>query len=150
MDAVTYPDDRVAAFTMESLIPLRVPFDTEPLATDFILRWTPTLIILGKDGKEHARFVGFIAPEDYISTFLLGAVKAFIGLKQIDRAAAALDRIINEYPKSFATPEAIYYRGVCEYKTTDSVAGLKGAYERLLKEYPASEWVKRAMPYRLL
>lgn len=150
MDAVTYPDRKVSDFVMEALIPLRIPADAEPLATDFTLRWTPTLIILDTNGKEHSRTVGFIAPEEFIPTILLGIVKTYFDLRQFDPAIQALEKIINSYQQSFAAPEAIYYRAVCVYKTVHDVGGLKKAYERLAKEYPQSEWVKRAAPYRLL
>ena len=55
---------------------------------------------------------------------------------------------MNDYPWSFAAPEAVYYRGVCGYKTTHEAGPLKKAYERIAKEYPNNEWVKRALPYR--
>ncbi|HVN97552.1 MAG TPA: tetratricopeptide repeat protein [Syntrophorhabdaceae bacterium] len=150
MDAVTYPDTRVSTFVTETVVPVRVPADAEPLATDFTLRWTPTLIILDREGKEHARTVGFIAPEEFIPTILAGMARAYIDLKQFDPAIKHLETIINSYPQSFAAPEAIFYRAVCGYKTAHDVSGLKRAYERLTKEHPKSEWTSRALPYRLL
>jgi len=150
MDAVTYPDAKVMQFVTEAVVALRVPADSEPLATDFTLRWTPTLIILDKNGKEHSRTVGFIAPEEFIPTMSLGMAKTALDLREFESAITNLERIINEYPQSFAAPEAIFYRAVCGYKTVHDVAGLKKAHERLAKEYPQSEWVKRSAPYRLL
>jgi len=150
MDAVTYPDTKVTNFVIETVIPLRIPADSEPLATDFTLRWTPTLIILDTTGKEHSRTVGFIAPEEFIPTILLGIAKSYYELRLFDQAISGLEKIINTHPQSFAAPEAIYYRAVCGVKTVHDISGLKRAYERLAKEYPQSEWVKRALPYRLL
>ncbi|MCX5806413.1 MAG: hypothetical protein NT010_10165 [Proteobacteria bacterium] len=135
---------------MKEVIPLRIPADSEPLATDFTLRWTPTLIILDANGKEHSRTIGFIAPEEFIPTILLGIVKTNFDLRQYDKAAPNLERIVNDYAQSFAAPEAIYYRAVCGVKVAHDIAGLKKAYELLAKDYPQSEWVKRALPYRLL
>lgn len=150
MDAVTYPETKVAEFVKATMIPLRIPADSEPLATDFTLRWTPTLIILDTKGSEHARTVGFIAPEEFIPTMLLGIAKTYYELREFDPAIEALEKVIHGYPQSFAAPEAIYYRAVCGVKTVHDIGGLKMAYERLAKEYPQSEWVKRAFPYRLL
>jgi hypothetical protein len=150
MDAVTYPDKTVAEFIMREVIPLRIPADAEPLATDFTLRWTPTLIILDANGKEHSRTIGFITPEEFIPTILLGIVKANFDLRQFDKAAPNLEKIVNDYAQSFAAPEAIYYRAVCGVMIAHDIAGLKKAYEKLAKDYPQSEWVKRALPYRLL
>jgi hypothetical protein len=150
MDAVTYPDTAVAEFCMKEVIPLRIPADSEPFATDFTLRWTPTLIILDTKGKEHSRTIGFITPEEFIPTILLGIVKANFDLRQYDKAAPYLEKIVNDYSQSFSAPEAIYYRAVCGVKISHDIDGLKKAYERLAKDYPQSEWTKRALPYRLL
>jgi len=150
MDAVTYPDKNVAEFLMNNLIPLRVPYNTEPLATDFNLRWTPTLIVLDANGKEHYRMIGFIPPEEFVPYLLLGIAKTYFDLGEYNSAIGALDKIISSYPESLAAPESIYLRGVCGYKTTHDIKPLKTAYEKLTKEYPQSEWAKKVAPYRLL
>ena len=72
MDAVTYPDTKVAAFINSSLIPLRIASDSQPLATDFNITWTPTLITLDVNGKEHHRTVGFLPPEELIASLCWG------------------------------------------------------------------------------
>jgi hypothetical protein len=65
MDAVTYPDDLVARFINANLIPLRVKSDSMLLSKDFNITWTPTLITLDRDGKEHYRTVaGFKSTHD--------------------------------------------------------------------------------------
>lgn len=150
MDTVTYPDDKVISFINENMIPLRVPFDTQPLSTDFNIKWTPSLITLDPDGKEHHRTVGFLAPQELIPSLLLGIGKSYFETDRFDEALASLDKLLGEYPKSDSTPEAVYLRGVCRYKSTHDPKPLKAAYEQLEAEHPASEWTKRAYPYRLL
>jgi hypothetical protein len=39
---------------------------------------------------------------------------------------------------------------VVRFKSTHEPEPLKEAFERLKRDYPASEWAKRAMPYSLL
>ena len=75
MDAVTYPDKKVSDFIKKNLIALRIPADTKPYCADFNITWTPTLIVLDKDGKEHHRSVGFLSPEELIPALLLGMIK---------------------------------------------------------------------------
>lgn len=65
-------------------------------------------------------------------------------------ALVNLDKLVAEYSKSSSTPEAIYLRGVCRYKSTKEPKHLKEAYSLLKAEYPASEWTMRADPYKLL
>lgn len=149
MGTVTYPDLKVVEFVNETLIPIQLQADSA-LAEDFTVRWTPTLIILDTNGKEHSRTVGYIAPEEFDSTMLLGMAKMHFDLRQFDPAVQCLEKIINAYPWSFAAPEAVYYHGVCGYKTTHKAEPLKKAYEHIAKKHPHNEWVKRALPYRLL
>ena len=150
MDTVTYPNDKVIEFIQKHLIPLRVAFDAKPLAADFDVKWTPTLITLDANGKEHQRTVGFLPPEELIPSLLLGIAKSYFNRERFSEALSNLDKLLADYPKSDAAPEAIYLRGVCRYKSTHDPKLLKGAYEQLQANYPSSEWTKRAYPYRLL
>ena len=150
MDAVTYPNDRVIRFITENMIPLRVAFDAQPLSADFNINWTPAIITLDPDGKEHHRTVGFLAPEELIPSLLLGIGKSYFETDQFDEALGTLEKLLGEYPESGSAPEAIYLRAVCRYKSTQNPEPLKAAYEQLTAEYPSNEWTKRAYPYRLL
>ena len=150
MGAVTYPDTKVIGFISENMIPLQVLFDAQPLSTDFNIKWTPTLITLDSEGKEHHRTVGFLSPDELIPSLLLGIGKSYFETDRFEEAIESLERLLREHPNSDAAPEAIYLRGVCRYKSTNDPKPLKEAYEQLKAEYPASKWTKRAYPYRLL
>ncbi|OPY79003.1 MAG: hypothetical protein A4E65_02023 [Syntrophorhabdus sp. PtaU1.Bin153] len=150
MDAVTYPQKVVIEFLNQTVIPVRVPFDSEPLATQFNLKWTPMLLILDWNGKEHSRIVGFLPPEELIPSFLLGIAKMYFDLDRFADSTTNLDRILVNYPTSAAAPEAVFLKGVNGYKGAHNVQALKQAHERLQAKYPSSEWAKRALPYRLL
>jgi hypothetical protein len=150
MDAVTYPDTNVSDFVTKNFIPLRVPSNAEPLATDFNVKWTPTFITLDANGKEHYRSVGFLPPDEMIPSLLLWIGKTYFDLNDFAEAIATFDKIIGDYPESGAAPEAMFFRGVSGYKSTHTAPPLKEAYEKLTAQYPRSEWAKRALPYRLL
>ncbi|HBA53852.1 tetratricopeptide repeat protein [Syntrophorhabdus aromaticivorans] len=150
MDAVTYPKTAVIEFLNQSVIPVRVPFDSEPLATEFNLKWTPMLVVLDWNGKEHSRTVGFLPPEELIPSLLLGIAKIYFDHDRFTDAITNLDKILSDYPTSGAAPEAVFLKGVNGYKGTHNTQALKLAYEKLQADYPSSEWAKRALPYRLL
>lgn len=150
MDAVTYPQPTVVAFLNENVIPVRVAYDAQPLAAQFNVQWTPTLVTLDADGKEHHRSVGFLPAEELIPSLLLGAAKCAFDDGQVDRSVAVLDRLLTEYPKSDAAPEATYLRGVSRFKVAHDPKTLKEAYETIKANYPGTEWERRASPYRLL
>lgn len=132
------------------MIPLQVRFDAQPIATDFNIKWTPTIITLDSKGKEHHRTVGFLAPEELIPSLLFGIAKMYFDADKFNDALANLNQLLSEYPESDASSEAIYLRGVCLYKSTHDAKPLKEAYEKLNARDPKGEWTKRAYPYRLL
>ncbi len=150
MDTVTYPQKEVTDFIAGNIVPLRVASDAMPLSKHFNVKWTPTLVVLDVAGKEHARTLGFLPPEEFIPTILLGMGKSCFDLDDFALAIEDFDRLIQPYPRSHSTPQAIYLQGVTRYKSTHDVGHLKKLYEKLRDEYPQSVWAQRAMPYRLL
>ncbi|MCK4837667.1 MAG: hypothetical protein KAS94_02635 [Desulfobulbaceae bacterium] len=150
MDAVTYPDQAVIDFCADDVIPLRVQADAKPVSGDYNVKWTPTLITLGPDGKEHYRTVGFLEPQELIGRLLLGEGKYYFDNDKFPEALAAFAKILADYQGTAAVPEAIYLQGVCQYKNSGDPMPLKAAYELLEKDFPDSEWTHRAYPYRLI
>ncbi len=150
MDAVTYPVEEVAAFIEQNVVALRVPTADEAMMAQFNVKWTPTLVTLDADGKEHHRTVGFFGPEELVPSLLLGLAKSDFELERFDDVIGKLDRILTLYPQSSAAAEAIFLRGVTLFKSTHQAAPLKDAYQTLAVKYPENEWTKRAYPYRLL
>jgi thioredoxin-related protein len=150
MDAVTYPDTEVISFINEHMIPLRVQHDTEPTATDFNVKRTPTVVTLDPEGNEHHRTVGFLGPEDLIASLLLGIAKVYFDKDQFGDALLSLNKILSEHANSDSAPEAIFIKGVSEFKSFNNPNKLRDAYERLKSHYPDNEWTKRAYPYSLI
>jgi len=149
MGAVTYPKVEVIDFITKNMVPLQLLSD-DPLADEFQIKWTPTIIVLDGHGKEHHRTVGFFPPEELIPNLLLGMGKIDFDADRFSEAILIFDRLLEEYPQSGSAPEAIFLRGVSRYKSTHTAGPLKEAYEKLKADYPLSEWAKRALPYSLL
>ncbi|MEW6669272.1 MAG: thioredoxin fold domain-containing protein [Thermodesulfobacteriota bacterium] len=150
MGAVTFPEQKVVDYMSKNIVAVRVAHDHKPLAEQFQVKWTPTLITLDHAGKEHHRTVGFLPPEDLIPSLMLGAAKIHFDFDDPKGAMEHLDRILKEYPKCSAAAEAVFLKGVCGYKAAHNPKALREAYDKLTAEYPDSEWTKRAYPYRLI
>jgi len=149
MGAVTYSNAGIIAFINENMIPLRLFFDEKPWSAKFNIQWTPTIITLDQEGKEHHRTIGFLSPEELIPSLILGIAKMYFDEGNLDNAARNFEKLA-DYPNSNSTPEAIYWRGVSKYKSTHDPTALKETYQYLEAKYPSSEWTKRANPYKLL
>jgi len=93
---------------------------------------------------------GFLSPYELIPSLNLGIAKCHFDSERFEDAILILEKLLEEYPKSDSAAESIYLHGVSRYKKTHEAKPLKEAYERLQKDYPSSEWTKRASPYRLL
>ena len=150
MDAVAYPNPAVIDFITSNLVPLRIPADDRKLAPRFRIKWTPSLLILDDDGVEHYRTLGFFTPQELIPSLLLGMGKAYFNRPDRPKAGACFERIIADYAFSVQVPEAVYLKGVSQYIESHDVAHLVGIYDRLAADYPESQWLMRADPYRLL
>lgn len=150
MDAVTYPQPEVAQAIEKYVIPVRVPFDAKPHANTYNVNWTPALVTIDSEGKEHHRTLGFLPPEDLIASILLGVAKNAFDKGDLDKALGLFDKVVADYPNGQFTPEATYLRGVARFKAGHDPRHLKAVYEELTQKHPGSDWEKRAYPYRLL
>jgi len=116
----------------------------------YSVKWTPTIIILDAGGDEHHRFIGFLQPEDFIAQITLGKGKLAFNLDNFDQAIQCFREILVGYPKTDAAPEAQYYLGVSKYKASHDPKELKLGLEALQRNYPQSEWTKKAQVYSLI
>jgi thioredoxin-related protein len=107
MDTVTYPDPRTAEFVHRYLIPLRA-YTNSPAAwaARFVIQYTPTVITLDDDGKEHHRTVGFLPPEEFIPSLMVGIGKSHFDARQFTKARLILEWLLTEFPNSQAAAAA--------------------------------------------
>jgi outer membrane protein assembly factor BamD (BamD/ComL family) len=109
--------------------------------------WTPTILVLDADGKEHYRVVGYVPPEEFIPLFMVGKARWCLDTEQFAAAQATLEEMLSRCPHPRAAAEAIYFLGVSKYKMTHDPKPLRTAYDELKAKYPDSEWVRRAEPF---
>jgi tetratricopeptide (TPR) repeat protein len=150
MGAVTYPNEAVAKFVDYNFIPVQIEVSNKELTQKFNVTWTPTILVLDADGKEHYRIVGFLAPEEFIATLEVGRGKWYFDTGRFAEARATFEEVIERCPYPNVIPEAIFFRGVAMYKATNDPKPLREAYDTLTAKYPQSEWAKRAEPYKLI
>ncbi len=150
MDAVTYQDLQVIDFISSNFIALRIASSEEQYATEFMVKWTPRIIVMDSVGLVHHSNLGFFPPEEFTHSLELGLAKADFDMDKLDECKKHLDRILEVSPQSSSAAEAVYLQGVTGYKLTGKTDSLKDAYKKLQDRYADSEWAYRALPYRLL
>ncbi len=108
MGAVTYPNADVARFVDLNFIPVQIETSNTALMQKYAVSWTPTILVLDADGKEHYRTVGFLPPEVFIPTFQVGKGRYHLDLGQFSEARALFDEVIERCPAPEVVPEAVF------------------------------------------
>jgi hypothetical protein len=135
----------------KNFIPLQVDFTkNKALVKRFGIRWTPTVLILDSDGDEHHRFIGFLSPEDFIGQIILGRGKVDFNLDHFEETIQCFQEVLVRYSRTDVAPEAQYFLGVTKYKASHDPKELKLGFELLQRDYPNSEWTKKAQVYALI
>ncbi len=150
MGAVTYPNERVAKFLSLNFVPVQVEFSNKAMTEKFSVSWTPTLLVLDADGREHYRTVGFFTPDDLIPTLMTAKGRWALDTDQLPEARALFEEVISCYPDKAAAAEALFFLGVAKYKMSHDPKPLRETYEELNSKFPQSTWAKQADHYRLI
>ncbi len=150
MNAGPYSDEKVQKFIEEEYIPLKSQCfwkERTELMKRFDIAWTPTFLIQDAIGKVHRKLVGYIPVDDFLAQMKFGKGSVFFEKERHEDAVKWFQKVIDEHAKSGVAPEAVFFRGVAEYKKTHEAAALRRAYDALSERYPQSEWARRAEPY---
>jgi hypothetical protein len=146
MGAVTYPDPQVEQFIQQHFIPVQFNVVEQPEVMErFNTPWTPTLMVMDADGKEHRRSQGYLDPPRFLGEMSLARLQAAIDRQEFQQAAALCDeakRLTAGDPER--EPEALYWSSVAAYKASNDSNRLLQGWNRLLDEFPQSDWARKA------
>ena len=145
MDTVTYPDPRVASFVRQSFVPLKVSLPENPeVAAGYDVAWSPTVLVGDEAGKAHYRVEGYLPPEEFMAQLALGLGRYEFDRQQFGRAVHHFEQVAQRHKGTEAAAQALYWLAVARYKDSKDPAQLRAGWDRLVREYPGSEWAKRA------
>ena len=149
MDAVTYPDSRVADTLEQNFVPVKLTVaegnrPTEEAMDRYNVVWTPTMIVLDETGKEVRRSVGWLPPDEMVAELHMGLGAYYLVKKQYDRAFDCFQRVVREAQNSRQVPEAIYWSGMARYEKDHDPSGLMEYWHELRDRFPDSEWWRKA------
>jgi hypothetical protein len=146
MGAVTYPNPEVERYIQEHFIPVQFNVVEQPdVMHQFNTPWTPTIIVQDAEGNEHRRSSGYLDPKRFLGETSLAWLKDAIDRRDFNearrRAPEAMERTKGDPTRE---PEALYWASVAAYKATDDPNNLVQGWNRLLDQFPQSEWAKKA------
>src|SRR5437899_3309348 len=145
MGAVTYPNPEVERYIEQHFIPVQFNVVEQPeVMKQFNTPWTPTLIVQDAEGREHRRSNGYLDAKRFLGEMslarLLDAINRQDFKAAVERAQEALELTKGDPARE---PEARYWAGVAGYKASNDPKPLMEAWNRLLDQFPQSEWAKR-------
>jgi hypothetical protein len=115
MDTVTYPDPRTVDFVSKFLIAFRVSTEMwGRLAGSYGIQYTPTVLTVDGDAREHHRSVGFLPPDEFVPSLMLGSGKMYLNNRSIRMALTMFEKILLAYPRSGFAAEAARLKQTCQ------------------------------------
>ncbi len=113
----------------------------------FDVVWTPTVLVLGPDGKERWRIEGYLPKDEFRAQLELGLARVAFVQKQWGEAERRYGEVLAHHPRSSAAPEALYWQGVTRYSASRDHTVL-GALAREFKDrYPESVWALKTVAW---
>jgi len=137
------------SFVGDNFMPARVHVKQDPqpfrqYAERYKAPWTPTILLLDRDGVEHFRIEGFLPPDDFLAQLMLGRARLAFDAQQWGEAERLFREVVARFPNTDAAAEALYWAGVAPYKATGNPASLKATGEAFTKRYQDTPWAKKA------
>jgi hypothetical protein len=90
----------------------------------FDVLWTPTVLILDSKRVERERIEGYLPNPEFRARLEIGLARIAFMHKQWAEAERRYAEVAARYPNMSSVPEAIYWRGVSRYKSTNDHAVL--------------------------
>ena len=114
----------------------------------FAAIWTPSVIVLDFDGAERWRIEGYLPRDEFFAQLKMALARLRASRKRWADAEPCYARVIEEHPGTTAVPEAIYWRGISQYRQTNDHAVLEALAQELSAQHPESVWTIKASVWR--
>jgi hypothetical protein len=144
MDTVTYPDPHVVAFVEQYCVPVRIQVkEHKTLARDFLVSWTPNLVLVDDRNRVHHRLEGYFDPLACLAQLSIGVGKFRLNDARYIEAAERFAAVSARHQDTESGAEALYWLGVSRYRETHDKAVLAAEWKRLATTHSLSPWAER-------
>ena len=110
----------------------------------FAAVWTPTVLIMDSNGTERLRIEGYLSKDEFRAHLEMGLARVAFMRKQWEEAERRYAEVAERYPDSNVAPEAVYWKGVSQYKRTNDHNALGEVPKVLNEKYSDSVWAMKA------
>ena len=96
------------------------------------------MLILDPNGVERFRLEGYLPKDEFRAQLELGLARVAFMSKHWAEAETRYTAVLENYPDSKAAPEALYWKGVSQYKATNDHRVLGELPGQFHEKYPDS------------
>ncbi len=140
----TLKDLSVERLLGREIAPVLCNLDENPeMGRKFHIDWTPAFVITDEQGTELERFVGYLPVEEFIPQLLLSKGLADFHIERLKDAMGDFEELIEEHAASELVPEAEYYLGAVQFRTTGDISKLGDVCAAMNSRFPDSIWTKK-------
>jgi TolA-binding protein len=94
------------------------------------------------------RLEGFLPKDEFRAQLELGLARVAFTNKRWAEAEERFGQVLDRYPESKAAPEALYWKGVSNYKATNDHIVLGQLAEEFKQKYTDSIWALKTLAWR--
>jgi TolA-binding protein len=99
------------------------------------------------DGVERYRIEGYLPQNWFRARLEMGLARVAFMHKKFADAGKIYASVAGNYSDTAMAAEAIYWRGVCQYKATNDHTVLGEVAKELVEKYPGDEWTLKSDPW---
>lgn len=144
----TYPDPGVQRFLSQFVA---IKYDTtrvndyyKDLNPSTVHVWHPHITVMDDRLRQGRRFTGYFEPTAFIAQITLGAGMLHLYHRRFAEAEIAFGNVASSSVPDSVVAEALYWRGVAEYRGKGGFAALTRTWEEITTRFPGSDWAMRA------
>jgi outer membrane protein assembly factor BamD (BamD/ComL family) len=105
------------------------------------------VLVLDSKGAERYRIEGYLPKDEFEAQLEMALARIAFKEKRWADAERTYGVVMKKFRNTSALPEAIYWRGVSNYKGTGDHTVLGQTAKELQEKAPDSVWAKRAIPW---
>ena len=105
------------------------------------------MLILDSNGEERYRIEGYLPVEEFRAELEMALARVAFMSKNFADAERRYTEVLDRYSNSKVAPEALYWKGVSQYKRTNDHTVLGELPGQFQEKYPDSVWALKSAPW---
>lgn len=102
------------------------------------------MLLMNSSGEERWRIEGYLPKHEFRAQLEMGLARIDFMAKHWAGAEQRYAEVLERYATTAVAPEAVYWKGVSQYKRTNDHTVLGQVAEELKEKFPESVWAQKS------